>query len=514
MSLLLDDVYFNGLIQGRGLLNRKPVNASTTANITLSGTQTIDGVAVVAGNRVLVKNQTDGKQNGIYDVSSGSWTRSQGYDLGNASGIYVYVIAGTSNGKQYFTCSNVFGSDIIGTNNLTFNSDVNRLTSSQTLTNKTLVDNLSINGITDSKIANISPANITIGTTRTYTFPNVNDTLITDNSTNTLYNKSFWDSLTAFSDQTDATKKFNFNLSPITTNTTRTITLPDFNGTIAVTATLQQTFTNKTILAPKINAIFSNYLGGINSSYHRQIVSFGSGGASATNYFSLLNAATGNAPILLASGADTNIPIQLKPKGNKPIRFLSTTDAGKTEYYNTTGNYVQIKAPGIISSSSYTLNFPTSTPVTAKQVLKSADLTGSVVSLQFSPDRVTYNLSNTINIVTTTPTVLATSGFPWVNSYYGSGGDFQLEDGYCTYLYKADSIAAAELRILTVELYNTTTSTVLGSDTQTVNTVNTITPRFSFTLPTNDARLQLRISATGSAGTIMIYGSSLDFGKY
>ena len=50
--------------------------AGSTGNLTLSGTQTVDGVDLVAGNRILVKNQTNAAQNGIYVVASGAWTRS------------------------------------------------------------------------------------------------------------------------------------------------------------------------------------------------------------------------------------------------------------------------------------------------------------------------------------------------------------------------------------------------------------------------------------------------------
>jgi len=49
------------------LAGKAPVRVGTTANITLSAAQTIDGVAVVADDRVLVKDQTDGTENGIYD---------------------------------------------------------------------------------------------------------------------------------------------------------------------------------------------------------------------------------------------------------------------------------------------------------------------------------------------------------------------------------------------------------------------------------------------------------------
>lgn len=59
-----------------GVQRKSPVEAATTANITLSGEQTIDGVSLVTGDRVLVKDQTNQTENGIYIVSTGSWSRS------------------------------------------------------------------------------------------------------------------------------------------------------------------------------------------------------------------------------------------------------------------------------------------------------------------------------------------------------------------------------------------------------------------------------------------------------
>jgi hypothetical protein len=52
------------------------VVAATDADITLSGPQTIDGVGVVAEDRVLVKEQTTAEENGIYVVKAGAWTRA------------------------------------------------------------------------------------------------------------------------------------------------------------------------------------------------------------------------------------------------------------------------------------------------------------------------------------------------------------------------------------------------------------------------------------------------------
>ena len=69
----------NAAVQGYSW--KQPVRAATTANITLSGVQTIDGVSVIAADRVLVKNQTTASANGIYVAASGSWTRALDMDI-------------------------------------------------------------------------------------------------------------------------------------------------------------------------------------------------------------------------------------------------------------------------------------------------------------------------------------------------------------------------------------------------------------------------------------------------
>lgn len=85
----------------QGFSWKLPVRVASTANITLSGTQTIDGVALAVADRVLVKNQTAGSGNGIYVVASGAWTRATDMDTdAEALGAAMFVTEGTINGNQ------------------------------------------------------------------------------------------------------------------------------------------------------------------------------------------------------------------------------------------------------------------------------------------------------------------------------------------------------------------------------------------------------------------------------
>ena len=86
---------------------KEAVIVATTANITLSGTQTIDGVAVVAGDRVLVKDQTDATQNGIYVVSADAWTRALDADANGelAYGTQILVMEGSTHAFATFYVS-------------------------------------------------------------------------------------------------------------------------------------------------------------------------------------------------------------------------------------------------------------------------------------------------------------------------------------------------------------------------------------------------------------------------
>jgi hypothetical protein len=90
----------------QGLDVKGSVKASTTANITLSGTQTVDGVALIAGDRCLVKNQTTAAQNGIYVVAAGAWSRATDTDTWNELvGAFTFIEQGSTLADTGWVCT-------------------------------------------------------------------------------------------------------------------------------------------------------------------------------------------------------------------------------------------------------------------------------------------------------------------------------------------------------------------------------------------------------------------------
>lgn len=100
-----------------------PVRAATTGtNITLSGLQTIDGIALNAGDRVLVKDQTDATTNGIYAASTGNWVRTVDAQSNTQffDGMAVLVAQGAVNAGDAYICTCTDDPVVIGTSLLTF----------------------------------------------------------------------------------------------------------------------------------------------------------------------------------------------------------------------------------------------------------------------------------------------------------------------------------------------------------------------------------------------------------
>ena len=164
-----------------GLRTRIIAEAATTANIDLTtdlqNGDTLDGVTLVTGDRVLVKDQTDATANGLYIVvASGAASRDPEHDtIAELSGQMIVVNQGTSNDNKIFLCT-TDSSATIGVSNITYSqitpANVGTVTSvgiadsgasEFTVTNSPVTSsgtiNLAINSIADTKLGTISTAN-------------------------------------------------------------------------------------------------------------------------------------------------------------------------------------------------------------------------------------------------------------------------------------------------------------------------------------------------------------------
>ncbi len=119
--------YVDAMVAGQRI--RNAVRVATTANGTLASAfangQTVDGVTLATNDRILIKNQSTGAENGVYIVqSSGAPVRATDFDGNSSTGEVVggatfWVNEGTTNGDTAWTLTND-GTITVGTTALTF----------------------------------------------------------------------------------------------------------------------------------------------------------------------------------------------------------------------------------------------------------------------------------------------------------------------------------------------------------------------------------------------------------
>ena len=170
-----------------GLRTRTIAEAGSTANVDISNGlengDTIDGVTLVTGDRVLLKDQTDATENGLYlAVASGAASRDPEHDtIAELSGQMVVVNQGSTNDNKIFLCT-TDSDGVIGSTNITYTqvtpSNVGTVTSvgvadsgssEFTVTNSPVTSsgtiNLAVNSIANTKIAGLGTAStLDVGT--------------------------------------------------------------------------------------------------------------------------------------------------------------------------------------------------------------------------------------------------------------------------------------------------------------------------------------------------------------
>ncbi len=100
---------------------KQSVRVATTANITLSGNQTIDGTLTLTGDRVLVKNQSTASENGVYITATGAWSRSGDLDASAefGNGQMIFVEEGSAQGESVWLLT-TDGSITVGSTSLAY----------------------------------------------------------------------------------------------------------------------------------------------------------------------------------------------------------------------------------------------------------------------------------------------------------------------------------------------------------------------------------------------------------
>jgi hypothetical protein len=227
-------VYVDNLVTG--LKTRIITRVATTGNINLSNAlengDTLDGITLATGNKILVKDQTDATENGIYDVvASGAASRNTEFNtVAELAGQMVIVQEGSTNADKFFLCT-TDNSGSIGSVNITFTvvvpSNVGDVTLNgvQTLTNKTLTSPVI------SDVVSVSNGNINLtpnGTGKVVVKGNTNPGTVVFNCESNSHGQTV-------------------KSQPHSASVTNVLTLPPGGDQEIVGTTATQTLTNKTL---------------------------------------------------------------------------------------------------------------------------------------------------------------------------------------------------------------------------------------------------------------------------
>ena len=294
-----------------GLRNRIVAECASTANVNLSNAleagDTIDGITLVENDRVLIKDNTDATENGLYlavGSGAGAASRDPEHDsIPELSGGMIVVNQGSANDNKIFLC--------------TTNSDGS------------------------------------IGST------NIVYTVITPSNSGTITSVA-----------TGA------GIDGGTITSTGTISIDSTVATLIGT----QTLTNKTLTSPKVGTSILD----TNGNELALLTATGS----AINEFTLANAAAGNNPVISATGGDTNIGINLTPKGTGVV-IVSTAVTVDTLNEKTSANGITIDGLNIKDSKLVTADSVVEANMSANSVDSDSYVDASIDAAHLSSNVIT-----------------------------------------------------------------------------------------------------------------------------
>ena len=226
-----DNPTFNDLtVSGNLTVNGTTTTVNSTTitvddkNIELGSVATPTNVTAEGGG-ITLKGATDKTFNWV--GANTAWTSSENLNLLTGKSFKI-------NGTDVLSATQVLGKSIGGTTA----GDIVSVDATQTLTAKTLttptLTTPKINDASATHTYNFAGSELVANRTVTLPLLGSDDTLVFQEHTQTLTNKTLTDSTTFFQDETDNTKKMQLQLSSIATGTTRTLTVPNNSGTLAL----------------------------------------------------------------------------------------------------------------------------------------------------------------------------------------------------------------------------------------------------------------------------------------
>jgi hypothetical protein len=246
------------------------------------------------------------------------------------------------------------------------------------------------------------------------------------------------------------------------------------------------------VVAWRNDVHLENILG--NSALEPRLLSFTNSNA-AVNYLGVANALTGVAPTISAVGTDSNISLGLVAKGTGAIDIRGDTNAGEARLWNSADTfYAGIRAGSM--TGNYTWTWPIADGLSGNVLQTDGAGVLSFVNLNASARQVVPLV--TIQATASATSLTAVGYFNWDNAEYGSVLSLKL-------FYNATITGG---KTLEVQVFNETTSTQLGIDSRTTSGFY----KFSFTKPTADARLSVRIrKTTGGGANPNVFGVAMVF---